>query len=309
MSRRVSTPLPFAFALLAAGCATTGSTFGSGVGDTLVDHPPYYAGARTTPVGVEGAQVGVFPVHFQPGDADASMFAPPWAAGSQLAALLGEMNGWLDSLTTSAGTRPVRLVDDGRVSALAPTSLGVPPDVRLGCETELDLPGEECHVPDPDLVALGRGPQYLKLSVGRPSRDWVAWAGGTMQDRGVSHALVLTLELSQFLPRQRGLRGEKYVELGTGHEEELPWLTSLETPLYVMQLTGALVDAEGRAVRIGVEGIKAKRTRFRVSALGAQELWSDEDVAELRSARREDLPGRPLAWQEAMSQLVAQLTR
>jgi hypothetical protein len=62
-------------------------------------------------------------------------------------------------------------------------------------------------------------------------------------------------------------------------------------------------------VRIGAEGIMAKRTRFRISALGAQEIWSDEDVGALRRARRSDLPSQPLAWKEAMRQLVAQLTR
>lgn len=29
---------------LLAGCATTGATFRSGVGDRYLEHPPYYAG-------------------------------------------------------------------------------------------------------------------------------------------------------------------------------------------------------------------------------------------------------------------------
>jgi hypothetical protein len=307
MSRRFLTPFLSVSVLVAAGCASTGSTFRSGVGDAFVEHPPYYAGARTTAASVPGATVGVLPVYFQPGDADASIFAPSWAADSQVAALLEEMNAYLDSLTTTAGTRPVRLVEGARVSAVAPTTMGTPPDVRFGCLTELDLPGEECEVPED--VALGRGHQYMKLAVGRPSAEWVSWTADAALGGGVSHVLVLTLELGQHLPRQRGLLGHKYVELGTDHEVDLPWLTSLETPLYVMQLTGALMDRDGQAVRIGVEGLMAKRTRMRVSAFGAQEIWSDQDVGELRHARRDDLPARPLVWQEAMRQLVAQLTR
>ena len=33
---------------LLTGCATTGATFGSGVGDRMLEHPPYYAGAAPT---------------------------------------------------------------------------------------------------------------------------------------------------------------------------------------------------------------------------------------------------------------------
>ncbi|HZA51832.1 MAG TPA: hypothetical protein VE549_13900 [Myxococcaceae bacterium] len=38
----------------------------------------------------------------------------------------------------------------------------------------------------------------------------------------------------------------------------LPWLTSLETPVSVLQLTGALIDRSGQAVRIGAEGSAAE---------------------------------------------------
>jgi hypothetical protein len=304
--RPLSAALVVALGVLQAGCATAGSTFGSGVGDRLLEDPPYYAGARATPAGVAGTETGVLPVYFQPGDGGASIFAPTWAQDSQVAALLADMNAYLDSLTTGAGTRTVRLVEGGRMSAVAPTTLGVPPDVQFGCTTVMDLPDEECDVPG---GALGRGGQYMKLAVGRPSAEWVAWASEAMDGAGVSHALVITLELGQYMLRQRGLLGHKYVELGTNHRADIPWLTSLETPLDVMQLTGALVDLEGRAVRIGAEGMMAKRTRLAISALRAQEIWRDEDVAELRHARRDDLPGRPLVWQEAMRALVAQLTR
>jgi len=129
-----------------------------------------------------------------------------------------------------------------------------------------------------------------------------------MQDVGTERALVVTLEVGQYLPRQKGWRGDKIVELGTGHVAELPWLTSLETPVVVLQLTGVVTDREGRAVRIGAEGILAKRTRLGISAIGGQELLTDEDVARARTLRRDDLPGRPLAWQVAMRELVSRLT-
>jgi hypothetical protein len=148
----------------------------------------------------------------------------------------------------------------------------------------------------------------MRLAVGRPSAAWTEWMREVMTGVGVARALVVTLEVGQYLPRQTGLRGDKQVELGTGHVAKLPWLTSLETPVTVLQLTGAVVDRDGRAVRIGAEGIVAHRTRLLVSAVGGQELLRDEDVAAVRALRRDDLPGRPLAWRVALAQLVAQLT-
>ena len=74
------------------------------------------------------------------------------------------------------------------------------------------------------------------------------------------------------------------------------------------QLSGAAVGSDGRAVRIGAEGLIAKRTGIVASGLGMQALISDEDVERLRTLRREDLPGQPLVWQVALRHLIADLT-
>ena len=144
----------------------------------------------------------------------------------------------------------------------------------------------------------------MQLSVGRPSSSWVQWLNGRASDAGPGTTLVVTLEIGQYLMRQEGLAGTKVLELGTNHRARLPWLTSLETPVTVLQLTAALVDRDGRALRIGAEGFHARRTRLAVSAIGAQELLTDEDVRAAREARRDDLPGTPLAWQVALLDLV-----
>src|SRR5690606_5469951 len=120
--------------------------------------------------------------------------------------------------------------------------------------------------------------------------------------------LVLTLEVGQYFPQQTNFAGAKAVDLGTDHTVRLPWLTSLETPVSVVQLTGALVNRQGRAVRIGAEGMLARRTGLVQSGFGLQALIRDEDVAALRSARRADLPGEPLVWQVALQNLVSGLT-
>jgi hypothetical protein len=232
------------------------------------------------------------------------MFDPAGGAGTAVDALLREMTAFVDSLG-AAHRLTVRLVEGGRVSAVAHRASTTPPDVHFGCITASGAAVDDCAERG---GALGRGRQPMRLAVGRPSAEWTGWMRDVTRDVGVGRALVLTLEVGQYLPRQTGLRGDKEVELGTGHVVRLPWLTSLETPVSVLQLTGALVSSDGRAIRIGAEGILARRTPLVASALGAQRLVSDEDVEQARTLRRDDLPGQPLAWQVALRHLVAQLT-
>lgn len=285
--------------LLATACATTGSTLGSGVGDAWLDHPPYYAGQPAPEGGWPSHRTGHLPVVFQRGATQAPIFDPTVSPAMQ--DLLERMTRYLDSLGAS-----VRVVEGGRVSAVTHAATQHPPDVRFGCETVGGAPGGDC-VERGD-SALGRGPQYMSLSVGRPSPEWSGWMGQVMEDVGVDHVLVITLEVSNYWTRQRGWRGSKVVELGTDHTQELPWLTSLETPVAVLQITGALVGRDGKAVRIGAEGLMARSTQILLSAIGAQELITDEDLKQLSRATRPDMPGSPLVWQVGLRTLVAELT-
>ena len=272
-----------ALALGAAGCA--GATVGSGVGDRYLEHPPWYAGAGLP----AGAGLRHLPVTYQRGGSQTESFDPAGGAGTPMATLLAEMNAYLDSLGVStpvdAGSRPS----------------GTPPDVRFGCETDAsgdcaELEAQPGEVGDP----------VMRLAVGRPSGEWTAGLAGAI-DGDSTLVLVLTVEVGQYFPQQTNFAGAKAVELGTDHTVRLPWLTSLETPVSVVQLTGAVVNREGRAVRIGAEGMLARRTGLAASGIGLQALIRDEDVEALRTARRDDLPGAPLVWQAALRTLVAGL--
>jgi hypothetical protein len=290
--------------LLAASCATAGSTYRSGVGDTQLDHPPWYAGAPASAVAADRTAIGHLPIAYQRGAAQSSLFDPRSGPGTPVGDLLGEMNAYLDSLTASAGIS-VRLLDaSGAVPA--PPGNAAPPDVRFGCPPENGLPGNDCAPREGR--ALGRGSQPMLLAVGRPSAAWIDWVRQPAAAKSVDRFLVITLEVGQYWTRQTGLRGDKSVELGTGHTQPLPWLTGLEQPAMVLQLTGALVNAEGQAIRIGAEGIVAKRTGILVGAIGGQELLTDSDVAAVRTLIRDDLGGRPLAWKVALRNLVEGLT-
>lgn len=267
------------------GCASTGATHGSGVGERYLGHAPYYAGARSV-----DSVVAHLPVQYQRGGSQAPMFDPQGTEGSALADLLREMNTYLDSLV--AGPR----LD---VAGLP----GTPPDVHFGCEVDV---GGECTNGPASPFEYGR--PRMRLAAGRPSGDWTAAAAEALERQGAARVLVITLEVGQYWPQQTNWRGSKAVELGTGHRTDLPWLTSLETPVGVLQLTGALIGRDGRAVRVGAEGMLAKRTGIIAAGLGAQALIVDEDIELLRTGRREDLPGQPLVWQTALRTLVEQLT-
>lgn len=119
---------------------------------------------------------------------------------------------------------------------------------------------------------------------------------------------MIILELADYWPRQRNLLGGREVELGTGHAVALPWLTALDAPVRVLQLTGAVIDENGKAVRIGAEGMLVRRTNLLAGSIGAQRLVTEEDVEQLRTMRREDMPGQPFVWQIALRNLGAGLT-
>lgn len=274
-----------ALAVLTAACASTGASYKSGVAPKAFDKPPFYAGAAVPNV----AGVAHLPIRYQRGAEQGAQFEPRDATGSPAAALVAEMNAYLDSIGASAKLSPTA------------AETGTAPDVHFGC-----LPattGGDC-LGDGDETAN----RQLELSVGRPSQDWIGWLGSALDSTSHDKALLITLELGQYWPRQKGLSLGKEVRLGTDHTVGVPWLTSLEHPVAVVQLTGALVGRDGRAIRIGAEGMLAKRSHILVSALGAQSLVSDEDIERLRTLRRDDLPGQPLVWQVALRTLVWQLT-
>jgi hypothetical protein len=266
-----------AAALAMQGCA--GASVGSGVGDAYFEGAPYYAGRVVPP----GGTIAHLPISFQRGATQPQTFDPSDRDGTPVAALLAEMNAYLDSLGVTV-----------RVDA-RPT--GTAPNVQFGCER---VPDDDCEDAD------SRRPH--RLAVGRPSRTWVDWANAQAAEVGADRVLILTLEVGNYMPRQRNWRGSKEVQLGTGYVLDLPWLTGIDKPISVLQLTGALIDAEGRAVRIGAEGLIARRTNLLVASLGAQAIISDDDVEQIRTSRRQDLRDQPLVWQAALSNMVAQLT-
>ena len=268
---------PLLLAAFATGCA--GSTMGAGVSPKLLRRAPYYAGQVASPT----LRIAHLPVSAgATSGADDAVAAEP---GRPAATLLEAMNAYLDSLAVSRRFAPT----------LAPPRGA--PDVSFGCETRGGL---ECEDAEPN-----QG--NMMLQVTRASSAWTQWLASELETAEADALVLITLELADYWPRTRGLRAHKEVELGTGYTQDLPWLTAMDEPVQVLQLTGALVGADGKAIRIGAEGLFAKRTRLLLGALGIREMVSDEDVAKLTMLQRDDLPGRPLVWQVALRNLVMQL--
>jgi hypothetical protein len=89
------------------------------------------------------------------------------------------------------------------------------------------------------------------------------------------------------------------VELGTDRHQELPWLTALDRPVQVLHVTAVAFGADGRSVRIGEEGLVARRTPIVLSGFGVDALVREEEVAALLEEA-----GGPSGWSAALEALL-----
>lgn len=148
-------------------------------------------------------------------------------------------------------------------------------------------------------------PMVLQLE--RPSAAWREAMSVMMAGAGTRHAVVVWLGVSQYPKGRQGAFGKKVV-LGTGHQAPVRFLTAEDKLLEVLQLKGVLVDAEGRVLRAGAEGILARDTPFAAQVLDAEKVLTGDTLAgAVASDRRTDLPGVPPSWQVALGNLLAQL--
>lgn len=202
---------------------------------------------------------------------------PPWVRGDELA-LQEVAHAPVRVAIEDAGPALGRLAFDldaalaGR-PGLRPLSAPLPakggPSIYLGCELESEVIGN-CNDETRAMVH----------AVTHPGKKWRQATQELLAAEG--HVLILELTIADHWLTQRGLGGKKEVPLGAGRVQKAPWLTSLDTPVEVLQLTGMIVDARGKVVRSGVEGIAAVPTRFLESVAGLQRTITDEQVEEIR---------------------------
>ena len=147
----------------------------------------------------------------------------------------------------------------------------------------------------------------MALIVTQPSKVWQEkWQAAI--DSKADYTIIVSLGISAYRINQKNWKGSKEIQIGTGYGIALPWLTSMDDPIPVLQLTGALLDKNGKIIRAGAEGFFVKKTSFLKSVIGWQNIITKKDVGKIITEhRREDLPNKPLAWQVAVQNLIANL--
>lgn len=141
-----------------------------------------------------------------------------------------------------------------------------------------------------------------------PSKAWKDSLLARAAQENVDYFLYITVGFGEYFLRMKNLLGSKELQLGTGNSEPSKWLSDLDAPADVLQVTGALLDKNGKILRCGAEGIIAKKTGFLKSLIDVQDLISDAEIAKLlNDDRRADLTGEPLKWEAAVQNLIAQV--
>lgn len=226
----------------------------------------------------------------------AAVAIDPWTADSLPAEALAE----LQALDARLNTELARIAGSVPLRERLPAEGG--PKLFVG------LPTEDGGVDFADLDAAPDRRRVALIRTWSASRAWRDQVRALLAREQADHLLLTWTGIGTRYPLQDDAIGSKRLPLGTGHAPSLPWLTALDVPVEVVQLTGLLVDREGRVVRSAVEGMIAVPTRFAESVLGLQRSVQAADLRALPARVRDDLPGRPPVLDVALGHLVAQLT-
>jgi hypothetical protein len=269
-----------ALALLAASAASPShATTRHGT----FDRPPYYHGKLPATV----RRVSHVPVSFrtEPGSLDPTPDRSPALAGL-LDSLRSELDRSDRTRPLAGGDRPDMTLSDGPAVRFGARRGGTGADGIPLAASEIDT----------------REPRRMDFEYDGPGRAWKQRVGSAAGD-SVHAVVVVQLGFADHWVRQTSWKGSKSIEIGTGRSMPVGWLTSLDDPVQVLQLTGALVTPAGKVLRMGSEGLLARRTGMAASTLGAQEVLTEQEIATLLTAPAGGTP----VWRAALRDLVAQL--
>lgn len=205
------------------------------------------------------------------------------------APLLAAMTGYLDSLAWTTA-----------VQASFPANGS--PYVYIGsAEGETAPAGSEMQREEYD-----KYPPMI-IYIQKPSSGWKKQLQGSGAMTESDFLLVINVSICEYPKADKGFFGKKVV-LGTGYESGIKFLSAEDKPVEVLQVTGLLLDREGNIRRAGAEGIISEDTPFWAQIFDVKKSLDNEAVRKLLTeTRREDLPGKPLAWKVALYNLSAQL--
>ena len=241
------------------------------------DRPPYYNGKASAvrrPAHVT--------VEFR---SDPTSLDPTPDRSPALAALLDSLRAEIDRLGI---TQPLAV--DVRLQGR--------PDVRFGVRRGGTDPNGIPRAPseiDPT------EPRRMTFEVEGPAKMWRRDVSAAMGD-SIPVVVSVQLGFDDHWVRQKDWKGNKTIAIGTNRSVPVPWLTSLDDPVQVLQLTGAVSDRDGKVLRVGAEGLTARRTGMGASMLGAQEVLTEDDLRSVLEPSDADP-----AWRTALRALISGL--
>ncbi len=269
-----------------AGCAALDA---AAVAEThRLDDAPYYvdvAQPRPTP----GACALVLPVGIDP----------------ELREVLGYGDRLRELEPIVAALNARLAARDGCLSAapVSPRADGAPRVYVGTSESEFAPPEAAQQRIDHDRFA----PMVLHLQ--RPQAAWQGEVSALASAAGKPYAIAIQLGVSQYGKGYAGVF-RKEVVLGTGYRLPIRFLSAEDEPVEVLHLTGVLLDAAGRPLRAGAEGVILRDTPFHVQVFDVARILDDVALERvLQDERRDELPGAPLKLAVAFDNLLAQLAR
>jgi hypothetical protein len=147
------------------------------------------------------------------------------------------------------------------------------------------------------------------IHIEKPSKEWKTVLTQSLTAVNGNYLLIMQLSFDDYPKADKGMFGKKVV-LGTNYEQGLNFLTAIDKPVEVLQLTGMLLDLEGNILRAGSEGILAKDTPFSLQIFDIEKEIDKKAIDQLiENERRDDLPGQPLKWKVAVDNLLINLLK
>lgn len=202
------------------------------------------------------------------------------------------MNNYLDSLAWSAVTELESIPGDGSPYLFVGSS-----------EAETAPPGAEMMREEFD-----KFPPMMTF-VQKPSKAWSSALKQKIAEQQADYMVLIWLGFNEYPKANKGLFKKKVV-LGTDYEPEIRFLSAEDKPVEVLQLTAMLLDKSGEVVRVGAEAFLHEDTPFWAQVMGISKSIDDQSIREsIVNHRREDLPGRPLAWKVGLNTLMQQITQ
>ena len=176
------------------------------------------------------------------------------------------------------------------------------PIAYFGVVESIDFPGDQ---ESPQIASYDEVEKPLMaIYQETPAKEWKDSLKAYCARKKVDYVLTPFLSIGDFKVYQKDWKGNKEIVLGTNYRVPVPWLTALDEPVEVLYLGAALVNCEGKIIKVGAEGLFAKKPKFLLSVMSLQSAITAEDVTALLEARREDLSGQPLIWKAALDNLL-----